>query len=571
MLFILLLIVVWFSSWQRQWQEQEQSAQQQLLVYRTALESEIARFENVPRALQEHPVLLGALTYANDPEAIKKANLLLEQLATATGIEALYMMNDQGVVLATSNWRQPHSFAGQNYLFRPYVYDAMEGSFGEYYGVGATTGIPGYFFGLPVGNARQPQGVLAAKITLLDLEQSWTLSKNLVMAVDSDQVVTLSSSPDLKFKTLAPLTDEALARIAQTRQYYPLPLTPLALSHQQQQQLVWQGIQYQVSEVYLPKNQWRLQLWSPSRPLIQHATLVTSLTAFSIIAMILLLLYWRQRRRYILAQLRAKEELEYKVSTRTSALALSNQQLEHQVTERFQVEAKLRAMQHELIHTNRLAALGQMAASVAHEVNQPLTALKNQSINTKLLLNQGQHTQVVASLEVMGTLVDRIARLTSQLKNFAATRRKTRGECRLDEALENVLSWLNPRLTEQNISLDRSQARDLLLPIELHALEQILANILENSADALTDQPQPMITLSAQPSGLAIYDNGPGIAPELLDKVTEPFFSTKQYGKGLGLGLAIVRDLIEASDGNLTLYSPPAGGTHFILSWKVDS
>lgn len=563
--------MVWFGSWQRQWQEQEQSAQQQLLVYRTALESEIARFENVPRALQDHPVLLDALTHADDLEAINKANLLLEQLATATGIEALYMMNEQGVVLATSNWHQPHSFTGQDYLFRPYVYDAMKGSFGEYYGVGATTGIPGYFFGLPVGDTQPPQGVLAAKITLLDLEQSWTLSKNLVMAVDSDQVITLSSNPNLKFKTLAPLTDEALTRITQTRQYYPLPLTPLALSHQHQQQFVWQGTQYQVSEVLLPKNEWRLQLWSPSRPLIQHANLVTSLTAFSIIAMALLLLYWRQRRRYILAQLRAKEELEHKVTARTSALALSNQQLEHQITERFQVEAKLRSMQHELIHTHRLAALGQMAASVAHEVNQPLTALKNQSINTKLLLNQGQHTQVVDSLDVIGRLVDRIARLTSQLKNFAATRRKTRGQCRLDEALENVLSWLGPRLTEQNISLDSSKVSDLLLPIELHALEQILANILENSADALESQPQPLITLSGQPNELSIYDNGPGIAPELLDKVTEPFFSTKQYGKGLGLGLAIVRDLIEASDGHLTVYSPPTGGTHFILSWKADS
>ena len=571
LLFILLLIAVWLGSWQRQWQEQEQDAQQQLLVYRTALESEIARFENVPRALQDHPVLLDALTHAEDPQAINKANQLLEQLASATGIEALYMMDKQGLVLTTSNWRQPHSFAGQNYLFRPYVYDAIKGSFGEYYGVGATTGIPGYFFGLPVGKSQQTQGVLAAKITLLDLEQSWTLSKNLVMAVDSDQVITLSSHPALKFKTLAPLTETAIARISQTRQYHPLPLTPLELKQQHQQQLVWQGTQYQVSEAYLPKNQWRLQLWSPSRPLIKHANLVTSLTAFSIIATTLLLLYWRQRRRYIHAQLRAKEELEHKVAARTSALALSNQQLEHQVTERFQVEAKLRAMQHELIHTNRLAALGQMAASVAHEINQPLTALKNQSTNTKLLLNNGQKTQVEASLEVIGRLVDRIARLTSQLKNFAATRRKTRGECRLDEALDNVLSWLGPRLTEQNISLDSSQARDLVLPMEQHALEQVLANILENSADALEGQPKPMITLSAQPNGLSIYDNGPGIAAELLDKVTEPFFSTKQYGKGLGLGLAIVRDLIEASDGSLTLYSTPKGGTHFILSWKADS
>lgn len=569
LLFSLLLVWIWLGSWQRQIAEQERWAQQQLQVYRAALVSEIARFENIPRALQSHPVLTQALASSDNTEVIIRANRLLEQLAADTGVETLYLMNDQGTVLAASNWRQSHSFIGQNYRFRPYVHDALQGSFGEFYGVGATTRIPGYFFGLQVNHEGNDRGVLAAKITLLELEKSWQPTRELVMVVDPDQVIALASRAELKFRTLTPLSQEARQRLDSTRQYAPQPLTALALDNSNGQP-IWQGEQYRVSQLYLPRRQWQLQLWWPSRPLMLNATLLTAVAGFSMIAMILLLLYWRQRRRHIQSQLKAKSELEYKVMERTSALAVSNQQLERQVEERFQAEARLRSMQHELIHINRLAALGQMAASVAHEVNQPLTALKNQSANTLMLAQRGMYPQVEESLNTMVRLVDRMARLTSQLKLFAATRRKTRGLSRLDEALDNVLSWLSPRLNEQQILLVRTPAAAQVLPMELHALEQVLANLLGNSLDALVDQEESCITLEAGDDFLCLWDNGPGIVPPLLDKVTEPFFSTKEAGQGLGLGLAIVRDLVEASDGRLEITSSPSGGARFTLNWSQD-
>lgn len=566
MLFALLLAWIWHGSWQRQAVEQELRAQQQLLVYRAALESEIARFENIPRALRSHPVLTRALASPDDAKAVQQANRLLAQLAADTGVEALYMMDGRGTTLAASNWDQPHSFIGQNYRFRPYFTDALEGSFGEFYGVGATTGIPGYFFGLRLGREHGAQGVLATKITLLELERSWQPAQDLVMVVDPDQVIALASRSELKFNTLTPLSPSARQRLERTRQYHPMPLHPLALGRQGEQ-LVWQGHQYRVSELMLPRLRWRLQLWWPSRPLYDTASLVTAVAGFSIVAFILLLLYWRQRRRYVQAQLRAKGELERKVMARTAALAASNRQLERQVQERFQAEARLRSMQHELIQVNRLAALGQMAASVAHEVNQPLTALKNQSVNTLLLAQRGHTEQVEQSLQTMGRLVDRIARLSAQLKLFAATRRKTRGRARLDEALDNVLSWLGPRFEEQDVRLYRPPG-EILLPMELHALEQVLANLLGNSLDALAGSADAAITIAAEPHRLCLWDNGPGIAPELLDRVTEPFFSTKQAGQGLGLGLAIVRDLVEASDGRLEIAATAEGGARFTLSWR---
>lgn len=548
--------------------EQELRAQQQLLVYRAALESEIARFENIPRALRSHPVLSQALQWPADPHAIARANRLLAQLAAETGVEALYLIDAHGFTLAASNWNREYSFIGQNYRFRPYFTDALKGSVGEFYGVGATTGIPGYFFGLHLASVDGTQGVLAAKITLLELERSWQPARDLVMVVDADQVIALASRAELKFQTLSPLSDEARSRLERSRQYTPMPLTPLALERRDGQ-LRWQGQGYGVSELPLPRLRWRLQLWWPNRPLYHTAHLVTAVAGISIVALTLLLLYWRQRRRYVQAQIRAKGELERKVMARTAALAASNHQLERQVQERIQAEARLRSMQHELIQVNRLAALGQMAASVAHEVNQPLTALKNQSVNTLLLAQRGHTDQVEQSLQTMGRLVDRIARLTSQLKLFAATRRKTRGQARLDEALDNVLSWLGARVGEQGVRLQRP-APGTVLPMEPHALEQVLANLIGNSLDALAGTADATITLEAGAGHFCLWDNGPGIAPELLDKVTEPFFSTKQAGQGLGLGLAIVRDLVEASDGRLEIAARPGGGARFTLIWSED-
>ncbi|GAA3538763.1 ATP-binding protein [Zobellella aerophila] len=566
LLFMLLLLWIWHSSWQRLAEEQELQAQQQLLIYRTALEAEIARFENIPRVLQSHPVLLATLAEPKDPDRVMQANLLLERIGRETGAETLYLMDAHGFTLASGNWNTPTSFIGQNYRYRPYFKDALQGSFGEFYGVGATTGVPGYFFGLPLGADSRPSGVLAVKISLLALEHSWLPSRDLLMVVDPDQIVALASRPELKFKTLIPLAPEARQRLAATRQYVPMRLEPLELGIKGQQRQ-WQGQDYLVSELPLPRLDWRLQLWWPSAPLSTNASLITATSGVSLAALLLLLLYWRQRRRYIRAQLKAKGELEHKVMERTSALAASNYQLERQVQERIQAEARLRSMQHELIQSNRLAALGQMAASVAHEVNQPLTALKNQSANTLMLAQRGMYPQVEESLQTMGRLVDRMARLTSQLKMFAATRRTTAGRARLQEALDNVLSWLQPKLDEQDITLCHQLDPTLYLPMELHALEQVLANLLVNSLDALADMAGGHIGLEASPVRLTLWDNGPGIDTALLDKVTEPFYSTKQLGQGLGLGLAIVRDLVEASDARLVIRQHLGGGAEFIIGW----
>ncbi|WMC11304.1 ATP-binding protein [Oceanimonas pelagia] len=567
LVFALLLTLVWRASWRHQVEEQELRAQQQLQVYRTALESEITRFENIPRALQSHPVLTRALQYPSRDDAIEQANRLLQHLAQETGVEALYLIGADGVTLAASNWHLPHSFIGQNYRYRPYFSDALRGSVGEFYALGATTRTPGYFFGLHMTGPDGAKGVLAAKITLLPLEHSWQPARELVLVVDREEVIALSSRAELKFRTLAPLTPAARQRLEDARQYTPMPLTPLAVTYDRHQ-VEWQGEQYGVSELALPRLQWRMQLWWPSRQLAMNATQLSALTGVGLIAVLLLLLYWRQRRRYYRMQLRARSELEQQVMSRTAALAATNRELEQQIQERIQAEARLRSMQHELIHSNRLAALGQMAAGVAHEVNQPLTALRNQSVNTLLLSQHGRHHELEASLQTMGRLIDRIARLTSQLKLFAATRRHTRGQTRLNEALDNILSWLAPRLAEQRIHLERPTADEVILPMELHALEQVLANLLTNSIDALTGTNPARIIITAGPDWLQWQDNGPGISPELADKVTEPFFSTKQTGHGLGLGLSIVRDLVEASDGRLNIQHPPEGGIRFRIDWS---
>ncbi len=569
LVFMLILALVWRQSWQHQAAEQEHRAQQQLKVYRAALESEIARFENIPRALQSHPVLLNALEQPGSPDTINRANRLLQQLAEDTGVEALYLIDAHGVTLAASNWHTPFSFIGQRYRFRPYFTDALNGDVGEFYAVGATTRTPGYFFGLHMAGQDHTKGVLAAKITLKKLEQSWQLAGEKVLVVDKEQVIALASDTQLKFKTLVPLSPEARRRLDQDRQYAPMSLAPVRITRHGPQ-IRWQKALYGTSELALPRLQWRMQLWWPSRQLSVNATLLTALTGVGLIALLLLLLYWRQRRRYYRMQAKARCELEQQVMSRTAALAASNHQLEQQVKERTQAEARLRAMQHELIQTNRLAALGQMAAGVAHEVNQPLTALRNQSVNTLLLSERGRYAEVKTSLQTMERLIDRIARLTSQLKLFAATRRSTKGQSDLNEALGNVMSWLASRFATQGVELKLSQPDTVLLPIELHALEQILANLLSNSLDALNGHHHGVITLAAGQHWLQVKDNGPGLDAGIRDKVTEPFFSTKQAGQGLGLGLSIVRDLTEASDGRLTIQHPPGGGVLFHIDWSAN-
>ena len=248
----------------------------------------------------------------------------------------------------------------------------------------------------------------------------------------------------------------------------------------------------------------------------------------------------------------AYAELNRRVEERTADLSEANEQLQKEVGDRIRAEQELRAAHDELIQASKLAALGQMAAGITHELNQPLAALRSFSDNTRVLLDRGEQAAARENLEAIAALTERMGKITNQLKLFVGRAKPRNEQALVVRALRSVLSLLDERLrgvaltlTLQDATVSPAQdapldlARDypgFVARCEDLRLEQVLINLLGNALDAVAGVAAPAIevtiVVSAATLAVEVRDNGSGIAPDLLPRLFEPFFTTKEMGRG---------------------------------------
>lgn len=251
------------------------------------------------------------------------------------------------------------------------------------------------------------------------------------------------------------------------------------------------------------------------------------------------------------------------------ALREANESLEQKVAERTRA---LEEAQAELVQAGKLAALGRMSASVVHELNQPLTAIRTYLAIGRRQLDKPQ--QLSENFRQLESLIDRMALITGQLKTFAYRKPEQVGPVPVAQSIDQVLALFRGRFGEMQLVLDYQPPPDTLhLAGDQARFEQILINLIKNACDAM--QPcagEHRLEISVQADqeqiSLKVADNGPGIAPEHRDQLFEPFFTTKALGSGLGLGLAIVQSIVRDLGGDIKAINRPQGGACFELSLK---
>jgi PAS domain S-box-containing protein len=170
-----------------------------------ALRGATSHYSYLPFTVSQHPKVLAALV-SNDAVLRQSANLYLEDINRRAGSEALYIMDAQGHAVAASNWNTPQSFVGQDYVNRPYVIDALEGRGGRFYGVGKTTGEPGYFLSTPVRQDGRIVGVVAVKVDLRRLQETWRNASSPIALADERGILFLGSVPGWLYNTTRPLS-----------------------------------------------------------------------------------------------------------------------------------------------------------------------------------------------------------------------------------------------------------------------------------------------------------------------------------------------------------------------------
>lgn len=544
-------------------EEDATRASQQLALYANSLHTLIDRYRALPAVLALDPQLRGALAGPVDAEQQNALNLKLEKINGAAQSSTLELLDHTGLAVAASNWRLPSSYVGHNYGFRPYFSQTRTQGSGRFYAVGVTSGIPGYFLSSAVlDDNDQFLGAMVVKLEFPELEREWRQGSDTLLVSDARGIIFIANQPGWRYRSLRPLDSRDMAEIKRTRQYDKqslLPLTHLSLRHFDDNSDLRRvegpdgTADYLWESLPLAAEGWTLHLLR--RPQVAFEDLRNAgLAAAGVwLALVFLLLFLNQRWRLSKVRQRNREELEQLVEERTR---------------------DLRTAQDGLVQSAKLAALGQMSAALAHEINQPLTAQRMQLATLRLLLEHGRVDDAYKALKPVDEMLTRMASLTGHLKTFARKSPSGLRE-RLDLAtvVDQSLQLLDARLRDEQVSLVLHLTRPAWVRGDAIRLEQVLINLLRNALDAMQGQPgkrlEIRLEVDEQLWRLSVIDNGGGIAEEHLNQVFDPFFTTKPVGDGLGLGLAVSFAIVHESGGRLSVENGAAGAV-FSVTLPID-
>lgn len=521
----------------------------QLSLYQSTLNAGLKRYAHLPSVLSQDPFVIAAA----EGQGRAALNMRLEDFALNAELEAIYLMDLTGLTVSASNHGAAQTFLGKNYGFRPYFQQAADGDLGQFFAIGATTGRPGYFLSAPVrSDSHDIVGVIAIKVDLSSLGASWAEDTHALYVKNADGVVVLTSRPEWRYKTVGGPAQIDLEKINAARQFGSEVLQPLDVSQGILGPKI-NGDAFIETSTPLDVLGWTLYHLTPAWDVWRKValTLLSVLIAMAIAGAVWL---WIRSRR-IGAALRASQEDRRKLRS-------ANHRLEREIDVRRKAEAKLEDAQKELRHTSKLAALGQLSASVTHELGQPLSALK-----THITAAEIKGDSDAGLLAKLGGLVHRMEAITTDLRFFAKLGNDAFETIDLNTVVIGAVETMRPQIEMADITLKINATPDpIWVAGNVLRLEQVVVNLLSNAKTALKTSATKIITVTLDPKGaLRVVDSGLGLGGRSMEDLAEPFHTTQASGDGMGLGLAISSEIMRDHAGSLRVI-PSEIGAAFEMS-----
>ncbi|HEQ3588576.1 sensor histidine kinase [Vibrio harveyi] len=561
--------------WSHSYQSLLDKHQSQLERFSSHIQNKLDKYAHIPHLLSKDEPLVEALLNPENSAQLEITNRYLESVNGVIEAADTYLIDKWGTTIAASNWRKERSFVGRNFAFRPYFKQAITGQRSQYYALGSTSGKRGYYYSYPIVYAGGVIGVVVVKMDLSKIEDNWQQPNSVFVASDPNGIVFMSSRNDWLFKSLQPLEEPTAAEVWASRQYLNTTIDSLgfvgdmSLAHTEAKQ----GYPYNkgtlvVSSLPLENLKLTIRVLSPKQSVIWFTMgyLLVLTLVFTVLFLVGQLIYHRQQRHRQIERIQqeANQKLEYQVMARTA-------ELQAEIAQRIETEQTLRVTQDELVQAAKLAVLGQMSASISHELNNPLAAIRSFAENGKLFLHKEKYERTEENLTRISALTDRMANISQQLRSFA---KKTSGnelaqthllpviasaKELMKPAFKSARVTLNTKLIEQNVEVQ----------INTIQLEQVLVNLLTNAIEATKGQENKQVHLSiekdikAELVWIYVDDNGTGLGEFTFSQLCEPFLTTKQ--NGLGLGLSISQQILAGMNGKLSAQNREQGGARFSI------
>lgn len=562
------------------------SGQTTLALVAETVNQSVGRFQPIPGLIAGDPALRQMLRQDAATGFAPFINEKLRQVAISIGASEVYVMDQSGLTVASSNYRDKDSFVGRNFSFRPYFKQSLAGKTAFFHALGTTSGERGFFFSAPILDGIEVLGVLAVKMTVGELEQDWADIGHNILIADGNGIVFLTSFEDYKFKALASLEGAVQSRLVETQQFplervQALDLSADVIGPQSVQVSIREtdaDLRYLAESMPLELAGWHAIVFTPLGPVQVQVLRTMTLGALALSAFLLAGLVVAQRRANVLQRIRIETEqramLEDKVRERTADLDAANTSLRGEVAERRSAEERLRKSQKDLVQAGKLAALGQMSAAISHEINQPLAAIKSYADNASNFLSRNRVEDAANNIMSISKMSDRMAEISRHLYNFARQPGDALAAINVPEVIVETIGLVGPQARAHNAEIRFEPVENDMWALggKLR-LQQVLVNIVNNGLEAMTKAQAPVVEIQVEQVDKAVRvllrDHGPGLPQDSMDQVFDAFYTTKDAGVGMGLGMSISHNIISDFGGSLVAENHPEGGAVFIVTLQA--
>ena len=507
----------------------------------------------LPVVLSRDAAFLSAL----ERGAAKRITPRLRHLADLSRSLNISLVNAEGIVIADSADGTPQSYLGRSLAARPDFTRAMNGALGFYHLQERPDSPRGFTFARPIlDGSGTVKGALVVKADLENLEFLWRGDPETVFFVDENRVVFISNRSELLLLHLGQ-DNVDLTRYGNL----PLRAFPDPAESRSFGFTIWHSNgdprlprEALLETQPLPVIGMEAYILTDTTPVIEAARLRAMLVA-ALMALFGALLWALHIRRSALAR---------ELAVRAEA----NAALEARVDKRTE---QLKRAQDDLVQAGKLSALGQMAAGISHELNQPLAAIQSFSENAQVFLARKQPEKAAGNLGRIADLTTRMARIIKNLRAFSKKEGEALGNVALGKVVDDAIEIAAARLRSEGVSLvwHRPEA-EIIAQGGAVRLQQVVLNLISNAIDAMEGAAGKRIEISVQEGAseaqIMLRDTGPGL--EAPEKIFEPFYTTKSTGNGdgMGLGLSISYGIVQSFDGAIKGENHPEGGAVFIVT-----
>ncbi len=524
-------------------------AELRLALYSGNLLSELRQSAIVPQLLARDPELIGALNSADYTASTRRLISFVEEIGAAS----LMLLDIDGRTVAATDRNR----LGEAHRSEAYFVDAIRSNATIFTVAEHEAGGYRFFYSRRVQSGPEVLGVIVVEVDLQKFGRAWAGISDAVIVTDSTGTIILTTEPRWRGRT----EEEALER--QTAQN--------AIQRAIQATADWtalppdaylQGEAVMRLESRIPFRGWRMTSYTTYASVRERVNGVLAIEIMGFAILLALTFYALNRRTALRMALFQRDSAE---------LRSLNAALQREIAERKRVQETLAVAEQTLEQSSKLAALGEMSAAVSHELNQPLAAMKTYLAGARLLLKRNRSDEALSSFGRIDDLIERMGGITRQLKSYARKGQEAFSPVDIGDALNSSLAMMEPQLRQRQVQINRMVPDE---PIEVMGdrlrIEQVMVNLLRNALDATKSEraPKVEIILSAgETATLTVRDNGPGI--EDLEALFEPFYTTKQPGDGVGLGLAISSQIVTDLGGRLTARNGQAGGAVFEMQLPI--